>query len=363
MCSAFHISHLLAAAFLTICATSVWAQDISSTDIDQRTALQAQVNAQLTAGEKHDPNLAVLQRLLAQPENSIDLAKAEVTIEKMVDPKVNEKATLEELDDLAQAIKTRFPQGDATDGEVKAGLLLNSLQYPGPWNDNRPFHYDLDDPMGSNPRDKLLSYYLATRKGNCVSMPMLFVVLSQKLGLEATLSNAPTHEFARLKRDDGTWLNIEATSFGTKSDLHYQQELGITDRAIETGIYLHTLTKKQDILVMVDTLEQYYRHNRPADEQLALTTLVLMTDPKDVDAWLWRGDAYARIIEDKFVKKYGSVQNIPPSEQQNYIVLHTNNLRMFERAEELGWAEETEQHKDDYLKMIQQVKAKNQQGG
>jgi regulator of sirC expression with transglutaminase-like and TPR domain len=360
---AFHTKHLLAGAFLAFCTTSAWGQANLPPSPDQREVLQAQVNAQLAEGEKHDPNLVILKKLLAQPEASIDLAQAEVTIEKMVDPKADEKATLKQLDDLAEAIKARFPQGDATDKEIKAGLLLNSLKYPGPWNDNQPFHYDLDDPMGSNPNHKLLSYYLATRKGNCVSMPVLFVVLSQKLGLEATLSNAPTHEFARLRKDDGTWLNVEATSFGTKSDLHYQQELGITDRAIQTGIYLHTLSKKQDILVMVGTLEQYYRHNRSPDEQLGLTTLVLMTDPKDVDGWLWRGDAYARLIEDKFIKKYGSVENIPPSEQENYVILHTNNLRMFERAEALGWVEETEQHKDDYLKMIQQVKAKNQQGG
>jgi hypothetical protein len=182
---AFYIKHLLAGPFLAVCATSAWSQATLPPTADQREVLQAQVNAQLAEGEKHDPNLVILKRLLAQPEASIDLAQAEVAIEKMVDPKVNEKATLKQLDDLAQAIKARFPQGDATDKELKAVLLLNSLQYPGPWNDNRPFHYDLDDPMGSNPNHKLLSYYLATRKGNCVSMPVLFVVLSQKLGIEA----------------------------------------------------------------------------------------------------------------------------------------------------------------------------------
>lgn len=40
------------------------------------------------------------------------LAKAEVSIERMIDPKVNEKATLKALDNLAQAIRTRFPQPD-----------------------------------------------------------------------------------------------------------------------------------------------------------------------------------------------------------------------------------------------------------
>ena len=48
-----------------------------------------------------------------------------------------------------------------------------------------------------------MSHYLATRKGNCVSMPVLFVILGQKLGLPITLAIAPNHVFAKYKRDNG----------------------------------------------------------------------------------------------------------------------------------------------------------------
>ena len=355
------LRRIVAGVVTTFCMAHACAQDTPSRNVGERQALHAEINADLTASEKRDPNLVVLKRLLAQPEESIDLAKAEVAVEKMIDPAVDGQATLQALDDLARAIKARFPKGDATDQEAKIGILLNSLKFAGPWNDNRPFRYDLDNPMGDNPRDKLLSSYLATRKGNCVSMPMLFVVLSQKLGIDATLSNAPTHLFARARINDGSWYNIEATSFGTISDLHYQQQLGITPRALQTGIYLQTLTKKQDILMMVDTLEQFYRHHRSPDELLGLTMLVLTTDDKNVSGWIWRGDAYGELIDNKFIKKYGAVEKIPPAEQGNYAILQTNNLDMFRRAEALGWVEETEKHKADYLKSIQQVKA--QQGG
>jgi len=85
--------------------------------------LTAEVKAQLAAANKKDRNLAILQGILSQPDDSIDLAKAEVAIEKMIDPSVNEVDTLKQLDALAASVRGRFPQGDATDNELKVVLL------------------------------------------------------------------------------------------------------------------------------------------------------------------------------------------------------------------------------------------------
>jgi len=329
---------------------------------NERAALVTEVNNQIVAVSKTDRNLVLLQSILAQPEDSIDLAKAEVAIEKMVDPRVNEAVTLNQLDQLAVAIKAKFPQGDATDPEQKALLLISSLKDPGPWNGNKPFLYDLDNPLGKNPEDKLLSTYLTTHKGNCVSMPVLFVVLGQKLGLPVTLSTAPFHAFARLRKDDGTWLNIEVTSYGTISDESYQRQMDITPLAIQKGTYLKTLTRKQSVLVMAGTLMQFYSHHRSPDQQLALTSVVLMTDSSNVDAWIWRGDAYGQMMDDRFIKRYGSVEKIPASKRQGYDILHQNNGDMFRRAEELGWVAETPEHQAQYLEGIKKVKAARRGG-
>lgn len=322
--------------------------------------LKAQVTSQLTTAEKSDSNLTILARFLDQPDDQIDLAKAEVVIEHMIDPSISEADTLRQIDELTHAVRARFPNGDATDNEVKLSLLISTLNDAGPWNGYHPYHYDLDNPMGSNPNDKLLSYYLRLRKGNCVSMPVLFVVVGQKLGLPVTLSTAPLHVFAKFKRNDGQWMNVEVTSYGTKSDERYAQELNITPRALASGIYLRTLDHRGDVLVMADTLMQYYRHHRSADQQLSLTTLVLLHDNKDVSAWIWRGDAYGQMINDRFIKRYGSEQNIPPSEQANFAVLDRNNQQMFHRAEMLGWTAPTAEEDATYLQGIQSLKAQRQ---
>jgi len=327
----------------------------------ERAALTAEVKAQLAAANKKDRNLAILQGILSQPDDSIDLAKAEVAIEKMIDPSVNEVDTLKQLDALAASVRGRFPQGDATDNELKVVLLMSTLKDPGPWNGYRPFHYDLDDPMGKDLEQKLLSRYLVSHKGNCVSMPVLFVVLGQKLGLPVTLSTAPTHDFAKFRRDSGAWMNMEVTSYGTKTDQSYEQELRITPRAVQTGIYLQTLTRKQSVLVMVNTLMEFYRHHRSPEQRLALTTVVLTTDPKFVAGWLWRGQAYYGMVDEKF-KRFGSVANIPQQMRDGYMVLNQNAEMMFQRASDLGWAPETPEQDAEYLKYIQKAKA-SQQGG
>nr|WP_255626458.1 transglutaminase-like domain-containing protein [Xanthomonas sp. NCPPB 1067] len=126
-------------------------------------------------------DLTVIKTLVATPEEQIDLATAKLTIDSVIDPTVDAKAALAQLDSLASRVKSRFPN-DAT-RQIKLELLVTSLSQPGPWNDYQPFSYDLDDPFGKDIRNKLISTYLTTRKGNCVSMPILLVILGQKLGL------------------------------------------------------------------------------------------------------------------------------------------------------------------------------------
>jgi len=60
----------------------------------------------------------------------------------------------------------------------------------------------------------LLQRYLTTRRGNCITMPILFLALGQRLGLTMTLAEAPLHVFVKYTDDDGAVWNLEATSGG-----------------------------------------------------------------------------------------------------------------------------------------------------
>lgn len=302
-------------------------------------------------------DLDIVRAILAQPEDSIDLAQVEMAVERIVDPQVNEMATLHQLDVLAANARARFPQGEATDPEVKGMTLLSTMRDAGPWNDNRPFRYDLDNPLGKNVSDKLISHFLATRLGNCVSMPVMFVILGQKLGLPVTLSTAPMHVFAKFRKDDGTWTNLEITSYGGQTDAHYQERMGISPSAMAQHTYLQTLTRRQSAQVIMETLvEHYYFQTKQYEQVLALTDLLLQADPNNVPILLFRGDAFSRLSDQRY-KRYGASKNIPAKKRDDYEALEQNNRALFARADALGWAPETPEHEAAYLQWIQQAKA------
>ncbi|HET7930344.1 MAG TPA: transglutaminase family protein [Rhodanobacteraceae bacterium] len=300
-----------------------------------------------------------LRVLLATPDDKIDLGVAKLTIDRMIDPRIDAAATLRQVDALAAAIKARFPPNATPD--TKLELLVTSLQQSGPWNDNRPFSYDLNDPFGKDLRNKLLSTYLATRKGNCVSMPELVVIVGQRLGLDITLASAPEHLLAKYRNDHGDWINIEATSFGTKTDAGYQHDLDISPKAMTSGIYLRPLTRRESVAAMMDTLMEFYKTQGRLDSIVAVANLALQTDPKDVEAMLQKGSAYFHLIKQKYMAKYPSPSAIPALQRQDYEALSRENTYWFDKAEALGWMQPTAAEDAHYLQTVQRVKA-GQQG-
>lgn len=309
-----------------------------------------------------DPNLSAIDGLLAQPEERVDLAGAEVIIERMIDPHVDAQATLRLFDEWASRARSRFPQGDSTANDTRMAVLVSTLYEPGSWNDFRPFGYDLDDELGLSITGKLMSRYLASRKGNCVSMPVLLVILGQKLGLPVTLATAPNHVYAKYKRDNGEWLNIEATTGGTKSDAKYQEEFGISSRAMAAGIYLRPLRRREDLLVLVGTLMQFYGEARAPEQVIPITDAVVRVDPNNIVALLVKRNAYRRIVQERYVTPYPSPDQMPASMRGDYMRIYGSQKALVGKIESLGWVPETQQHRAAYLQSTQQVKA-SQHGG
>ena len=122
------------------------------------------------------------------------------------------------------------------DASTRVEVLRRVLFTAGAWNDNRPFTHDMTDPYGRKPGNKLLSDYLADRRGNCVTMPVLMIILGQRIGLDMTAASAPLHVLVRFRDDAGKLWNLQATSGGFPArDQHYRDLLPIPDRAMETA--------------------------------------------------------------------------------------------------------------------------------
>jgi regulator of sirC expression with transglutaminase-like and TPR domain len=302
-----------------------------------------------------DPALRTVEALLATPEGQIDFAKAKVSIDHLIDPKVNEGATLLQLDAWATKIRARFP-AKATRRE-KLDILLSSLYQPGPWNDYRPFSYDLDDPLGANLHTKLISTYLATRKGNCVSMPILFAILGQKLGLPVTLATAPEHVLVKFLADDGEWLNVEATAGGFKFDSSYERETGMSAKAIQNEIYLRPLGPRDSVGVMLSTLMEFYARQHEQTRRVAVADAALKANPKDTVAMIHKATGYYWLLHTRYHLVYPRPVDIPAAKRQEFEQLSRQNVLWFAKAEDLGWTQPSEAQNAKYLDTIQREKA------
>ena len=90
--------------------------------------------------------------------------------------------------------------------------MMNTYLYrKGWWNDSIAFTYDLDDLEASKKENQFLNGYLATKKGSCITMPMLHLVLADRLGWPVYPVLTPKHYFCRYIEPGFEENNIEAT--------------------------------------------------------------------------------------------------------------------------------------------------------
>lgn len=318
--------------------------------------------ASVTTTSTADAELAPLRQLLSQPEGQIDLARAKATIDRMVDPEVDVEATLRLVDVWAAKARGRFPAGASN--KVKMELLISTLYESGPWNDNRPFGYDYTDPFGQDIGKTLLSNYLATRKGQCVIMPIAFLAIGHRLGLPLTMTTAPYHLIVKYGDEElGQWTNFEATSGLFHPDSGYEQAMSIPLEATRNDTYLRPFTQRETVaLFATATLLPYYRERKHAELLLAATDLILQANPKDVNAMTIRGDAYYLLIEQRFKSKYPKADQIPQHLRAEYLDYSKQNHAWYEKAEALGWRQWGPVEKKRYLQHFNNMKSRNQGG-
>lgn len=132
---------------------------------------------------------------------------------------------------------------------------------------HNPFKYDYEDYEGKKDyRNFFATKCLATGTGQCSSMPDVYLLLCEFLGIKGYKTFAPMHSFIKYKGINGAILSYEPTSHWNLPDKWYQEFMGVTNSAKKNGIYLDTLNKKQCIAnAMVDLAISYMQNNNDID--------------------------------------------------------------------------------------------------
>jgi regulator of sirC expression with transglutaminase-like and TPR domain len=281
--------------------------------------------------------LAVLRAFLDLPESQMDLAKIKVTVDKMIDRSTDESSTLKRLDEIASRVRAMFPVTASSRQKFEA--LRSFLYEPGPWNQYEIYKYDLEgDPLGTAIRGKLMANYLSTRKGNCVSMPILFVIIGQKLEIDVTLSSAPEHYFVKYRDETGKYTSAEAThDGGPKADASYIRDFEITPLSIKNSLYLQPLTQRENAVQIIGTLTEYYSQTKNIAKLHSTVDLLSRYDPRRPALIARKGYAYYLEIEARFIDKFPDKSTLSDAQRKEYDRIAAVSRSWYEKAEALGW--------------------------
>lgn len=278
-----------------------------------------------------------VRTVLSQPATQLDYLKAATTFDQLIDESSSSTVTHATVARLVDA--ARQMAGPKPTDAYKLAAVRKAIYAAGAWNHNRAFGYDLSDPFGGQPGSKLLSTYVRTRKGNCVSMPTLFLIVADRIGLKVGLGAAPLHLFVRYTDPAGIHHNIEATSGGHKARYEwYRQNLPMTDRAIESGIYMRTLSKQETVAAMALSVLDFLLAERRYREAGDVADAILSASPRDAYAMVKKGSAAAGLMQTEYCDRYPDPALIPPALLPRYRILAEANEKAFRDAETLGWA-------------------------
>lgn len=169
-------------------------------------------------------------------------------------------------------------------------------------------------------------------------MPVLFLTLADKLDLDVALATAPLHVFVRYRSDSGRLVNIEAANRGHPSrDEWYREQMPMSDRAIKSGLYLRSLSKREGVALFATTVLEWLIEQRRFEEALAVSEVILEHAPRDAYTMVKQGSICAELMRIEFAQKMSSLELAPSLARARYLMLTQRNRSMFARAEALGW--------------------------
>jgi regulator of sirC expression with transglutaminase-like and TPR domain len=277
-----------------------------------------------------------VEALFQQGPGTADLATIKITADRIIDPTINAADQLQQINQMVETIQTMLPPDP--DAWTKIETIKRFIYQPGPWNGQRAFSYDHDDPYGLDVHNKLLGDYIQDRRGNCITMPFLFLILGQRLGLDVAPALAPLHVLVKFTDDQGVTYNLEATSgAGRARDQHYRDLLPISDVALDNGLYLTPLTREQSIAVIAAVVLDDLIARKHYGEAIAVADVLLAHHPRFAYVMVKKATAAYHLLQAEFYSKYPIASDVPADRVAELMALQQINQSAFEQAETLGW--------------------------
>lgn len=216
---------------------------------------------------------------------------------------------------------------------------------------HKPYSYDFNDMWGENDwTNMFVSKLLATKKGNCHSLPYLYKILSEEMGIPAYLSFAPNHIYIKSYSKKTGWYNTELTSGTFPIDAWIMASGYVTVEAIQNGLYMDTLSTKQSVANCLVDLAQGYQRKFGKDNPdfvVKCCNTCLKYHPTNVNAMLTKAEAQKYFIQAQMKAKNlkkpqdlfadNSIKEMYEDMEQTYIKLHQLGYRRMPEEMYMQW--------------------------
>lgn len=227
---------------------------------------------------------------------------------------------------------------------------------------NTPYQYDFDDCFAKeNWANMFVTKLMLTHKGNCHSLPFLYKMVAEALGMKVWLSFTPNHIYLRNRCKKTGWYNTELTNAMFPTEAWVMTSGYVSVNSIVSGIYMDTLSLKQSVVVCVNDLAKgYQRKFKNSDLQFVLNCceLGLKYYPNYAELLLLKAETLKKVYENE-ISKYGL--NAPQKGQHSekikyaleemnktYDLLATVDYREVPEKMFLEWIKSLENNKEKY---------------
>jgi len=137
-------------------------------------------------------------------------------------------------------------------------LFMESVKYKdkdGTFKISQPFKYDFEDFEGTEDFTKqFVTKLLINGKGQCHSMPLLYLILANEIGAKANIAYSPNHSYIAFPDNQNNWYNFECTSGEFTSYSFIMSSGYVKAEAIKSGIYTVPVSLKQVIANQLNDL-------------------------------------------------------------------------------------------------------------
>jgi len=226
-----------------------------------------------------------------------------------------------------------------------------------------PYTYDFDDMWGEKDWSKMfVSKLLATGSGNCHSLPFLYKILAEEMGIPAYLAFAPNHIYIKTFSNKMGWYNTELTSGTFPVDAWLMASGYVTVEAIQNGLYMDTLSTKQSVANCLVDLAQGYQHKFGKDNPefvVKCCNTCLKYHPTNVNAMLTKAEAQKYYIQAQMKAKKmktpqelfadNSIKEMYADMEQTYVKLHQSGYRRMPEEMYMKWMEMLKKEPDKYI--------------